>query len=273
VPKIPWSDAETNLCDHPGSTRDRCFLSLSPSRAYEDTLLIAVTVSLLLSFEFFLDYRLDFKIAIPRFTILCALLLPSTLLLLGSSFTDSNKAKLFLCLFEIRNNLVIGALLSALIEIQPSAALKRATLYVSMLSVLAFNYWLWESFFKSSNGSRFISALFNILFLIAIVWLFYVNCAGLRRIMRGHLSVSNLTEDEKFSVIFSLALNLNFIVKFVAFFVFNTSSWEVIKTEEIIIFNASDIFFGVIAFSTAGRIEISRFHKQRVVLLTYCNCK
>ena len=247
-------------------------ISVCESRVYEDTMLVMITVSIVLMFEFFLDNQMEHNLSIPRFILVSSLVLPPVLGLSSSSLTPVQHATLFVICFEVQTCLLIGALLSALVEIQESLALKYLTLFTSVLSVASNNFWLWESFVKRTPATEGISMLFNFLFLVTLIWLLMVNCGGLLRVIkysRGMAIVNALTEGEKYSIIFALTLTLSFVVKLLIFFLYGTTSWESIRAREVVLFGASDIFFGVVAISTTGRIQLARVHKQQVMMYGY----
>jgi hypothetical protein len=74
----------------------------------------------------------------------------------------------------------------------------------------------------------------------------------------------NLKVEDKYLVVFSLALAFNFCAKFITFIVYGTSSWADIVVGEILIFCGCDVLFGIVAFILTMRIERERGYMAKV---------
>lgn len=223
---------------------------------YHNSQLVMLTVSLTLLTEALLDAKCDFKLASCRLTLLFALLVPSALSLACTSFSDVRKTQLFICCFEWRNSLVVGALLAAMVEIKNSKQSKWFLLIASIISQSCFQYWCWEPFLPQTELASWISVALNIIFLLVIIGVAISSVQFLNR--EGNMFNANLSVEDKYTVIFSFSLVLNFCVKFGTFFVYETESWSDIQLGEILIFCGCDVAFGVVAFIVTMRIERER---------------
>lgn len=239
------------------------------SDKYEICQVVMLTVSMTLLLEALLDHHCDFKIVLCRLNLLLSLLIPSTLTLACSFLSGRRKAQLLICCFEMRNNLVVGALIAAMVEVKSNRQSKLFLLLFSITSIIIFHFWLWEPFVPITASVTAISIFFNILFLSCIVVMAYKSFAVIIRWAKiCNQSPITLTVEEMYTVIFSLTLAFNHIVKFINYFIYDTQSWGDIQVNEIVIFCGSDIVFNAVAFILTMRIEreVSYIAKVNVVV-------
>ena len=232
------------------------FLPVVKSHQYYLTQVIMLTVSVTLLTEVVLDAHCHFQLALCRLMLLFALLIPSALTLYFSYLPDRRQAQLFLSCFEMRNNLVAGASIAAMVEINSNRKSKWLLFCLSFVSMFCFEYWLWEMFMKRTSGTVVISILLNFVFLFCIVWLTWSSVSAIFR-SRTITNMANisLSVEEKYTVIFSLSLTCNILAQFVTYFAYNTQSWADIHVNEVVLFCGNHIAFNALAFILTMRIE------------------
>jgi hypothetical protein len=228
------------------------------SSEYGSSQIIMITASLTLLTEALIDAQCDFKLALCRLILLFSLLVPSSLTLGCSSLSNRRKVQLFVCCFEWRNSLVAGAFIAAMVEIKTNKKTRWLLYIMSVVSLACFQFWLWESFIPRTALTSGVSLLLNFLYLSCIMALAVSSVMVLWR------SGRKLSVEDKYSVIFSFALTLNFLGKFTTFFAYNTKSWGDIHVNEILIFCGCDVVFGTVAFILTMRIERERAYIAKV---------
>jgi hypothetical protein len=236
------------------------FIPAITSYQYKGSQLVMLTASLTLFTEALLDAHRDVKLASCRLMLLLSLMVPSALTLGSDTWSHRRQVQIFVCCFEWRNNLVFGALIGAIVE--ASSKHWKSKWIMSMvicLSLTCFQFWLWEPFHSRTTLSSVFSAILNFLFLVSILWMAMHSLGIMFRTRKENLKV-----EDKYLVVFSLALAFNFCAKFITFIVYGTSSWADIVVGEILIFCGCDVLFGIVAFILTMRIERERGYMAKV---------
>jgi hypothetical protein len=225
------------------------------SNAHTYYLIWSMAVAFHLCFEVLVDYKLSWGVNLPRIFVISALGFPNILKLLYFSLPAETGTALVICSYYGQDILVVGGLISSLLQGNDSAFSSLFGLALTSVLIACELVYTFEPFLgRDKYLLYFFSALSIIMFLVILG-------ISLKRIISAGRVKSVQVQ---FTAVFIACLLWNIIAKWLIYFLFGSASWPKITGTEMACRGYVDIITAMIAFTLPGRLATWEANKAQV---------